>query len=1475
MNVTLRFGRLAMVLGAGMLAWGQTTFTNSSAISCTVGTGGNPGTSCTSYPSTITVSGLSGTISNLQVRLNNLSVDREQDLIAVLVGPTGSNLVLLSDAGSSITTNTSGVTLTLADSAASAIAQTTTQAFTTGTFRPSGHNTGLATAKDNFPSPAPAQASLAYPAPFGSATLASQFNGINPNGSWSLYLIDDALGPPSGSGGVTGINVAGGWSLIVTAASASAPTATIVTSSANPSFTGGSVTFTASVTSAGNPVTLGTVTFFADNVQLGGAVPLNGSGQASIATSGLAQGVSLIRADYSGATGFGSSSGSLNQEVNNQTVVSGNTFCNTGRIGVFNDLNSPAARPYPAKVFVSGLSGTINNMTLQLKGFNTGRADDAELLLVGPNGAKFVAMNDVGGAIAASNLNLDLDDGAASLLPDETALAAGTFRPTAVNSTAANFPAPAPASPYNFAAPFGASTFAANFNGAAPNGTWQLFLVDDAGGGGTQTSLESGYCLAFTTTSDPATTTTVTSSQNPSFTSAPANSVTFTATVRNAATSAVVSAGSVIFTEGATVLAGPLNLNASGQASFTTTSLTEGVHVITATYSGAIGQFNGSNGSFNQTVDNHTVVSGNQFCNPGPLTIPSSGVAVQYPSRVFVSGLSGATAKVTLTLNNLNGVRPDDLDVLLVGPTGAKLVVLSDAGGSTGSTATTLTLDDDAASAIADAGPVTSGTFRPSSYAPAGDVFPSPAPAGPFAEAAPSGTATFANTFQGSDPNGVWQLFVNDDSLGGPGAFTGGYCLNFTMAADLSLAKTHAGNFSQGQTGAQYSLTVSNLSNANATGAITVVDTLPAGLTATAISGNGWSCTLATLSCTRSDGLSANNQFPPVTLTVNVASNAPALVTNEATVAGGGDLNPSNNTAQDNTVIVQTVAVTVDTVPTGRTFLLDGDTFTAPRTFQLLAGSNHTLATTSPQGGPSTRFVFANWSDGGPISHSIVTPSSPVSLIASFTTQHLLTTEASPANGGVVTPGGFFDAGSSVPVTATANAGFVFASFTGGLTGSANPQNITMNAPATVTANFEATVAYTVTSSPAGRTFVFDGDTYTAPQTFQLVPGSSHVVATTTPQSGTPGTRFQFNTWSDSGAIAHTITVPGSAFTLTANFITQHALTLIALPPTDGTLTPASGQFFNEGASVLVTATAGPGKVFSGFSGDLTGAANPQSVIMSAPRSVTANFGATIGLTIASSPAGRTLLFDGAPFTAPQTFQVTPGSSHTIATTTPQAGPTGTRFAFNNWSDLGAISHIVTAPAADASITASFDTQFQLTTSGSPSGGGTITPATGFFNAGAPVLVTAAANAGFTFSGFSGGLSGSTNPQTITMNAPAAVVANFAEGVPVAPNLTAQVTVTRGAPAFNRATGRFTQTVTVSNPGAAIANPAFVLDSLPAGVALFQSAGVTLATVPAGSPYKEIGSIGGGAAVTFTLEFTRTGTAAITYAPRLLGAGSR
>jgi uncharacterized repeat protein (TIGR01451 family) len=120
---------------------------------------------------------------------------------------------------------------------------------------------------------------------------------------------------------------------------------------------------------------------------------------------------------------------------------------------------------------------------------------------------------------------------------------------------------------------------------------------------------------------------------------------------------------------------------------------------------------------------------------------------------------------------------------------------------------------------------------------------------------------------------------------------------------DMTISKSHSGNFSQGQTGATYSITVTNSGGSATSGTVTMTDALPASLTPTAISGTGWTCTLATLTCTRSDALAAAASYPAITLTVNVAGNAPASITNTATVSGGGETNTSNDTANDLTAV--------------------------------------------------------------------------------------------------------------------------------------------------------------------------------------------------------------------------------------------------------------------------------------------------------------------------------------------------------------------------------------------------------------------------------------------------------------------------------------------------------------------------------------------------------------------------------------------
>ena len=136
------------------------------------------------------------------------------------------------------------------------------------------------------------------------------------------------------------------------------------------------------------------------------------------------------------------------------------------------------------------------------------------------------------------------------------------------------------------------------------------------------------------------------------------------------------------------------------------------------------------------------------------------------------------------------------------------------------------------------------------------------------------------------------------------------------QAADLTIAKSHSGNFRQGNAADTYTITVTNSGPGPTTGTVTVSDTLPAELTPTAANSgviNGWTVSTngQTVTATRSDTLASAGSYPALTLTVAVANNAPVNVTNTATVSGGGELNTANNSATDPTIIIQVADLTI------------------------------------------------------------------------------------------------------------------------------------------------------------------------------------------------------------------------------------------------------------------------------------------------------------------------------------------------------------------------------------------------------------------------------------------------------------------------------------------------------------------------------------------------------------------------------------
>ena len=126
---------------------------------------------------------------------------------------------------------------------------------------------------------------------------------------------------------------------------------------------------------------------------------------------------------------------------------------------------------------------------------------------------------------------------------------------------------------------------------------------------------------------------------------------------------------------------------------------------------------------------------------------------------------------------------------------------------------------------------------------------------------------------------------------------------------DLVASKATNSTYRQGGTG-EFTVSISNLGGTSTAGAVTLTEQPPVGMTVTSMSGTGWNYDADTLSCSRSDVLAAGEAYPPIAVSVSLATYAATTLTNAATVSGGGDVNAGNNTAE------RTVTVTPASGPT-------------------------------------------------------------------------------------------------------------------------------------------------------------------------------------------------------------------------------------------------------------------------------------------------------------------------------------------------------------------------------------------------------------------------------------------------------------------------------------------------------------------------------------------------------------------------------
>ncbi|MFM8425182.1 MAG: S8 family serine peptidase, partial [Chloroflexota bacterium] len=187
-----------------------------------------------------------------------------------------------------------------------------------------------------------------------------------------------------------------------------------------------------------------------------------------------------------------------------------------------------------------------------------------------------------------------------------------------------------------------------------------------------------------------------------------------------------------------------------------------------------------------QSTATGTIVSEEVWRNNNtPINIPT-GSASPYPSTITISGFTTGISRIRVSLNEISHTWPDDMDILLVGPTGAKTILMSDVGGSNKVNDILLTFDSTSNTLLPDSNQITSGNYQPTNFNGSSDcniesdVFNSPAPAEPY-------TASFL-PFLGTDPNGVWSLYVMDDCSEDNGSIKVGWSLEIEPSIKIEVS---------------------------------------------------------------------------------------------------------------------------------------------------------------------------------------------------------------------------------------------------------------------------------------------------------------------------------------------------------------------------------------------------------------------------------------------------------------------------------------------------------------------------------------------------------------------------------------------------------------------------------------------------------------------------------------------------------------
>jgi uncharacterized repeat protein (TIGR01451 family) len=821
---------------------GEMTFESTAPITI------HPLGSASPYPAAINVSGVAGVISSVRATFTKLTHTYPDDIDALLAGPRGQKVILMSDAGGANSINNRTITF---DGSASAQLPNESS-IVAGNYLPSNYDSGTEPSGDFFPAPAPV----------GSLSSSLQaFNSTDPNGTWSLFINDDG----GGDGGV----ISGGWALAINTVvpiNSMANLAVSASASPNPAIVGETLSYTVTVQNLGPSN--------AASVVLSDTIPANGSfvsasGNASFAAGVVTVNLGTINSGASANVTINVTPTSAGLTTNQATVSAGGADLDLSNNTVTTVVNasSPVAdlallvTSAPQTIFVS------SNLTFLATVTNRG-----------PNRAFAVQLSSV-------------------LSPLLAFVAATNSQGTSVNS---------------------ADTVISNLGDLAANGSATVIITATAVNAGSASNL---FALA-SPTSDPA----------------PANNSTNVGLVINPLAPLIVASGSALASENpppangsldsgetVTLSFGLRNVGTADTADLVATLLSSGgvsspsaaqsygtlvangptvSRPFSFVVSGASGstltatlQLQDGAQNLGTVTFAFAVSTSRSFTNNNVIIINSQGAATIYPSTTVVSGLAGSISKVTAKIGQLTHSFPEDIDMLLVGPSGQKVLLMSDAGaGNAINTGVSLTFDDSAA-ALPFANSIASGTYHPTDYPP-GDTFAAPAPPGPY--------GTNLSAFNGTNPNGTWSLYAFDDAAGDAGRIDGGWTLNVQLgspvagAADVGVAVTAPATAESGEP-FSYVVTVANHGPAAATGVV-LTDTLPGNFTLGNVTVSQGSFSTAPGSVTAN--LGTLNVGASATITISGAGTGPAVLTNRLSVtATQTDPNLANNAASPVTAI--------------------------------------------------------------------------------------------------------------------------------------------------------------------------------------------------------------------------------------------------------------------------------------------------------------------------------------------------------------------------------------------------------------------------------------------------------------------------------------------------------------------------------------------------------------------------------------------